>query len=144
MVGRRWLDLPVRVLQKLLHNRFILGRMQCTGGIDDHACWFYPSGCLSQQFSLKPYVQDAWAALQVPVQLDQASGMWIKTTPLSIGMTPLVTDGNTLRSKISVECHNDVTFGEKPAFRANSPSGVACGRIPCRPVPTELGSACNG
>ncbi len=75
---------------------------------------------VSQQFSLKPYVQDAWAALQAPVQLDQASGLWIKTTPISIGMTPLETDGNTLRSKISVECHNDVTFGEKPAFRANS------------------------
>jgi len=75
---------------------------------------------VSQQFSLKPYVQDAWTALQAPVLLDEANRMWIKTTPISIGMTPLVTDGQSLRAKISVECLNDVTFGEKPAFRQNS------------------------
>ncbi|MCC6463313.1 MAG: DUF4403 family protein, partial [Saprospiraceae bacterium] len=75
---------------------------------------------VSQQFSLKPYVQEAWAALQAPVLLDEAYKMWVKTTPLSIGMTPLTTDWNAIRAKIAVECLNDVTFGEKPAFRENS------------------------
>lgn len=75
---------------------------------------------VSQQFSLKPYVQEAWSALQEPVLLDESYRMWIKTTPLSISMTPLVTDWNSIRAKISVECFNDVTFGEKPAFRENS------------------------
>lgn len=75
---------------------------------------------VSQQFSLKPYVQEAWTALQEPVLLDSAYRMWIKSTPLSIGMTPLVTDWNSIRAKIAVECINDVTFGEKPAFRENS------------------------
>lgn len=75
---------------------------------------------VSQQFSLKPYVQDAWTALQKPVLLDEANRMWIKTTPLSIGMTPLTTDASTLRAKISVECLNEVSFGEKPVFRSNS------------------------
>lgn len=75
---------------------------------------------VSQQFSLKPYVQEAWTALQEPVLLDPAYRMWIKTTPLSIGMTPLVTDWSSIQTKIAVECYNDVTFGEKPAFRENS------------------------
>lgn len=75
---------------------------------------------VSQQFSLKPYVQEAWTALQAPVLLDEQYRMWVKTTPLSIGMTPLVSDWNTIRAKIAVECLNDVTFGEKPAFRENS------------------------
>ncbi len=75
---------------------------------------------VSQQFSLKPYVQDAWTALQEPVLLDPDYRMWIKTTPLSIGMTPLLTDSRFIRAKIAVECMNDVTFGEKPAFRENS------------------------
>jgi hypothetical protein len=65
-------------------------------------------------------VQEAWNALQEPVLLDEAYRMWIKTTPISIGMTPLVTDLNTLRASIAVECYNDVTFGEKPAFRENA------------------------
>ena len=75
---------------------------------------------VSQQFSLKPYVQEAWTALQAPVLLDAAYKMWVKTTPLSIGMTPLTTDWNAIRAKIAVECLNDVSFGEKPAFRENS------------------------
>ena len=75
---------------------------------------------VSQQFSLKPYVQEAWNALQEPVLLDSAYRMWIKSTPLSISMTPLVSDWNTIRAKIAVECINDVTFGEKPTFRENS------------------------
>ncbi len=75
---------------------------------------------VSQQFSLKPYVQEAWMALQEPVLLDSAYQMWIKSTPLSISMTPLVSDWNTIRAKIAVECINDVTFGEKPSFRENS------------------------
>ena len=35
-------------------------------------------------------------------------------------MTPMITDWNALRTKITVECLNDVTFGEKPFFRENS------------------------
>jgi Domain of unknown function (DUF4403) len=75
---------------------------------------------VGQQLSLKPYVEDAWNALQEPVLLDSAYKMWVKTTPVAIGMTPLYTDLNTIRAKISVECINEVSFGEKPAFRANS------------------------
>ncbi|MBK6931088.1 MAG: DUF4403 family protein [Saprospirales bacterium] len=75
---------------------------------------------VGQQFSLKPYVEEAWTALQEPVLLDAQYRMWIKTTPLSIGMTPLQTDWSAIQAKIAVECHNDVTFGDRPAFRANS------------------------
>lgn len=75
---------------------------------------------ISQQFSLKPYVQEAWNALQAPVLLDETYRMWVKTTPVSIGITPLVSDWSFIRAKIAVDCLNDVTFGEKPAFRENS------------------------
>ncbi|MCC7465666.1 MAG: DUF4403 family protein [Saprospiraceae bacterium] len=75
---------------------------------------------VSQQISLKPYVQEAWEAIQQPVLLDETYKMWSKTTPVSIGITPLTTYGNALSTKIAVECLNDVSFGEKPAFRENS------------------------
>ncbi|TNE58319.1 MAG: DUF4403 family protein [Bacteroidetes bacterium] len=75
---------------------------------------------VSQQFTLRPYIQEAWIAIQEPVLLDEEYRAWIKTTPISIGMTPLETDWNTIRAKIAVECHNDVSFGEKPVFRQNS------------------------
>lgn len=75
---------------------------------------------VSQQFTLKPYVQEVWSALQEPILLDSFYRMWIKTTPTGIAMTPLTTYGEAIRTKIAVECLNDVTFGEKPWFRENS------------------------
>jgi hypothetical protein len=65
-------------------------------------------------------VQEAWTALQEPSLLSEEYRMWIKTTPTSIAMTPLVSDWNTIRSTIAVTCLNDVTFGEKPYFRENA------------------------
>jgi len=75
---------------------------------------------VSQQISLRPYVQEAWEAIQQPILLDEAYRMWSKTTPLSIGLTPLTTYNNALQTKIAVECLNDVSFGEKPTFRENT------------------------
>jgi hypothetical protein len=75
---------------------------------------------VSQQINLRPYVQDAWEAIQQPVLLDDAYRMWAKTTPVSIGLTPITTYNNAIRTKIAVECLNDVSFGEKPTFRENT------------------------
>jgi len=75
---------------------------------------------VSQQVTLKPYVQEVWNALQEPILLDSFYRMWVKTTPTGIAMTPITTWGDVIRTKIAVECLNDVTFGEKPWFRENS------------------------
>lgn len=75
---------------------------------------------VSQQINLRPYVQEAWDAIQEPILLDESYRMWSKTTPVSIGLTPLYTYNNALQTKIAVECINDVSFGEKPLFRENS------------------------
>jgi len=75
---------------------------------------------VGQQFSLRPYVQEAWNALQEPVLLDSVYQMWVKTTPTGISMTPILTWGDAIRAKIAVECLNDVSFGAKPTFRENS------------------------
>ncbi|MBL7828449.1 MAG: DUF4403 family protein [Saprospiraceae bacterium] len=75
---------------------------------------------VAQQINLRPYVQAAWTAIQAPILLDSAYQMWTKTTPTSIGMTPITTYGNSIRAKIAVECINDVTFGQKPSFRRDS------------------------
>ncbi|MBK8194136.1 MAG: DUF4403 family protein [Lewinellaceae bacterium] len=75
---------------------------------------------VSQQLTLRPYVQEAWTAIQEPILLDSAYHMWVKTTPVSIGMTPVNAVWNTITARIAVECLNDVTFGEKPWFRENS------------------------
>jgi hypothetical protein len=75
---------------------------------------------VSQQISLRPFVQEAWTAIQEPILMDSLYRMWVKTTPTGIAMTPLSTAGNVLRAKIAVNCLNEVSFGEKPYFRENS------------------------
>jgi hypothetical protein len=75
---------------------------------------------VSQQINLRPYVEQAWIALQEPVLLDEEYKMWVKTTPLSIAMSPITADWNNIKAKIAVECLNDVSFGDKPSFRQNS------------------------
>ena len=75
---------------------------------------------VKQQISLRPYIQEAWNALQEPVLLDSLYEMWVKTTPTGIAMTPITTYNNAIRAKIAVDCLNDVSFGKKPAFRENS------------------------
>lgn len=75
---------------------------------------------VSQQINLRPYVQAAWAAVQEPVLLDTSYQMWSKTTPISIGMTPIASYGNAIHAKIAIECINDVTFGAEPSFRENT------------------------
>lgn len=76
---------------------------------------------VSQQLSLKPFVQEAWDALQQPTLLSEEYQMWMKNTPMSIGMTPITTDFNNIRARIAVDCINDVQAGSKPAFRPNTP-----------------------
>ncbi|MBU6342528.1 MAG: DUF4403 family protein [Bacteroidetes bacterium] len=75
---------------------------------------------VSQQLSLRPSVESVWSALQTPTLLSDTYKMWVKTTPTSISMTPVSSDWNTIQTKISVDCINEVLFGEKPAFRENT------------------------
>lgn len=75
---------------------------------------------IRQNVSIKEQVASAWNSVQDPVLLSPEYKLWLKTTPLQLGMTPLITDAGTLRTKIQVECLNDLTFGEKPVFRPNT------------------------
>jgi Domain of unknown function (DUF4403) len=75
---------------------------------------------VGEQLNLRPIMQSAWEAIQSPTLLSPEYQMWLKTTPISISMTSLTTTGNAIKSTIAVECYNDVSFGEKPAFRENS------------------------
>ncbi len=75
---------------------------------------------VSQQLSLKPYVEDIWTAVQNPVLMSDDYKMWVKTTPLSIGMTPLSNDSRNIKTTIELKCYNDVSFGAKPFFRENT------------------------
>ena len=75
---------------------------------------------VASEMSLRPYMEQAWVALQEPTLLDEEYKMWVKTTPVSVGITPLETTYRSIKAKIGVECYNEVSFGEKPFFMKNA------------------------
>ncbi len=101
-------DISVETIANLVLNR---SKKSLAEALDQY---------VSQQINLRPYVQSAWTAIQAPVLLDTAYQMWTKTTPISIGITPLYSDGRSIQAKIAVECINKVTFGMQPTFRPNT------------------------
>lgn len=101
-------DLNIEPIANIALNR---SKKTLTQSIDQY---------ITQQLNLRPYVEAAWTAIQEPVLISDIYKMWTKTTPVAIAMTPLSTEYNTIRAKIAVECYNDVSFGEKPAFRENA------------------------
>lgn len=101
-------DISVETIANIALNR---SKKMLAKALDDY---------VAQQINLRPYVQSAWTAIQEPILLDSTYQMWSKTTPTSIGMTPITTWGNSIRAKIAVECINDVTFGKAPSFRSNT------------------------
>lgn len=101
-------DINIEPIANVALNR---SKKMLTQSIDDY---------ITQQLSLKPFLQEAWTAIQEPVLLSEEYKMWTKTTPVSVAMTPLAADSRNIRAKVSVECYNDVTFGDKPKFRENA------------------------
>jgi hypothetical protein len=100
-------NVGIETLANLALNQ---SKASITKSIDDY---------VSEQLSLRPYVEEAWTALQEPILLDESYQMWVKTTPKSIGMTPIQADSRGMRANISVDCINEVTFGSKPYARIN-------------------------
>ncbi|MCS6928113.1 MAG: DUF4403 family protein [Saprospiraceae bacterium] len=75
---------------------------------------------LSQELGLRQYAQMAWEALQKPVLLDSVHQLWVKATPVSIGVTPLRVVGEELRITLVVEAYTEAKLGQQPVFRSNS------------------------
>ena len=63
---------------------------------------------------LRKEIEAAWAELQQPVLLSDEYASWLMLNPQSIGMTPLIADGNMIQSTIVVETKPFISLGETP------------------------------
>ncbi len=101
-------DIPVESLANLVLNK---SKGDLTASIDR---------LVREQMSLRPSVQAAWDALQTPSLLSEDYKMWVKTTPISLALTPLRSEDEVIKTNIGVEAISEVTVGTQPAFRPNS------------------------
>jgi hypothetical protein len=116
--GYEWLKTPVlkagfmEFSVKLLADQ-ILKRMQSqlTTPIDQQ---------FAQLVDIKTSMKDTWAQMQNPMLLDSAYRMWLKMTPQQVTMAPLKNTAGRINGLIQIGTFLDVTFGDRPLFRANS------------------------
>ena len=69
---------------------------------------------LAKNFDLQSIVKEAWKQIQAPIQLDDQFGIWLRVMPEKVGMTPLMSDGEHIKSTITVQTYAEAVIGEKP------------------------------
>lgn len=75
---------------------------------------------VSAQFNLRNEIKKVWEQMFDPQLIAPQYNTWLQVNPQQIGMTPLVTRGDTIASTIFVETRPKVSIGDKPA-RLNAP-----------------------
>ncbi len=69
---------------------------------------------LAKNFDLQSYVNEAWKMLQSPILMAEEFNLWLNISPVKVGMTPLISDGETIKSTVMVQTYANALIGEKP------------------------------
>ncbi len=101
-------DVPIRYLADVVIDK---SKYKLAAAIDAQ---------VKSSLDLKKNIQETWNTMQKPILMSPDYKMWVKLTPKNMTMSPLVTDGNDIKSTISLETISDVSMGTKPFFRENS------------------------
>ena len=66
---------------------------------------------IKANYSLKPYVLDAWNSAQKPFQASEEYNTWVKIEPLEVFYTPLKTVGKSLKSTLGIKIFVETLVG---------------------------------
>ncbi|MFN7118421.1 MAG: DUF4403 family protein [Saprospiraceae bacterium] len=106
MVG---MNLPVGFIADLVLKN---SKKTLTKAIDD---------AVGTNFNLQNEIKKVWEQLHEPQLIAPEYNTWLLVNPKNIGMTPLITRGDTIASTIVVETHPKVNIGNKPNKPATAP-----------------------
>jgi Domain of unknown function (DUF4403) len=76
---------------------------------------------LAKNFDLQKQINDAWKTLQSPILASEEFDLWITILPTKVGMTPLLSDGEIIKSTIMVQTYTNALIGEKPEIKQPVP-----------------------
>jgi hypothetical protein len=96
------MNLPVGFIADMVLKN---SKKTITKGIDE---------ALGNQFNLREQVKKVWEQLSDPQLIAKEYDTWLLVNPQNIGMTTLVTRGDTIAGTIFVETRPKVSIGEKP------------------------------
>lgn len=67
------------------------------------------------QLNFQKYAIMAWNQFSQPFNISEEYDTWLKITPISINITPLIFYGNQIEAQIGIDTFSETFSGEKPA-----------------------------
>ncbi len=88
---------------------------------------------IKQNYSLKPYVVDAWNLAMKPIQASEEFNTWIKVNPVEVYYTPLKSVNTSLKATLGIKVFIETLVGTPfytPSIIADVPKLKAVSSIP--------------
>lgn len=88
---------------------------------------------IRENYSLKPYVIEAWNLAKRPVQVSEEYNTWFKADPVEVYFTPLQSVGTSLKSTLGIKIFVETFVGTPlytPSLVVDVPKLKAVGHIP--------------
>ncbi|MCB0705874.1 MAG: DUF4403 family protein [Saprospiraceae bacterium] len=73
-------------------------------------------GQIAQQVNLQAEIQNAWNQFYQPFVLSEEYACWMMLKPLTLGMTPLISDGRSWTATLVLTAYPEVYIGEEPDY----------------------------
>lgn len=70
---------------------------------------------MAKQLNFQEYAVMAWNQFSQPFHVSEEYNTWLKITPVSINITPLVFYGNAIDANIGIDTYSETFTGKKPA-----------------------------
>ncbi|KEY18735.1 DUF4403 family protein [Kaistella antarctica] len=67
-----------------------------------------------EQLNFQQYAIMAWNQFSEPLQVSEEYNTWLKITPISVNITPLIFHGNRIDANIGIETYSETFTGRKP------------------------------
>lgn len=99
-------DIPVKFLADII----LKTQQNRLAGIIDQS--------VSHNLNIKPYIENAWNQVQVPIETSSEPNAWIKLSPQELSMSPLSAAGGKIRAFIGITTYAQTYIGTKPAETA--------------------------
>ena len=68
-----------------------------------------------EQLNFQQYAIMAWNQFAEPFQVSEEYNTWLKITPISVNITPLIFHGNRIDANIGIDTYSETFTGRKPA-----------------------------
>lgn len=67
------------------------------------------------QLNFQQYAMMAWNQFSQPFNISEEYNTWLKITPVSVSVTPLIFYGNQIEANIGIDTYSETFSGQKPA-----------------------------